>query len=221
MNSLKYLLLSSVFIIMSCSDDSSTLSEGKEAKSTNVMQRVGNSIKEGDVTYKNINYHINSDGSFTRYIDNQFSYTLFLNDNSKIEIETFGDENSDIKEGYIIKNNYGDNVKISNIRKSNVKGKYLLDFTASNDINPLPIKGDITDIEVSEELISTLACPPCVALIVTIIGGIISDSLNDDFNTACRKSLEAGAKACVQAGGKASFTIENGWFSDTCKLDCR
>ncbi|GEM_PF-1773892 len=220
MKKIKFLTLAflgTAFVLLSvyaCSNDAEVDKQSKEQNTTTLLKEetAPLKIKSGDVEYT--------------YDGNIFSKTTNGIPNYKLPIE--GTENFKINlvdYGFIIEND-----------SSSEKIRLIYDDLTTAYIE-LTVDGNTTRFENSFELInfpkkdeleylvaskkSWLA--PFKALYGVLRDLISGDDDNDNFHTACRKSIESASRACEKSGGKPSIHINEGnWFSaGTCTLICK
>lgn len=194
------------FSLYACSSDSETVNPAKEQNSDltqrNNAQR--NSIQR--VKYRNFEYFF--DGlTFTKTINGRFDYSLDIIYNDSFDVR-------EIENGFQIKNDLDEDIVVeyrevgdSSIRAdirfiSNGRARYFQDIELMNfPQNPrLVVNRNVSSI-----------------LFIIII------MKEDNFVTACRKTVTQLAKDCAKAGGKGELTMEKGgWFSrDRCEFRCK
>lgn len=196
------------FGLYACSSDNEAVNPSKEQNSD--LTKRSNAQRNGVQRFKYRNFEYYYDGStFTKTINGRFDYSLDIVNNNSFNVRQ-------VESGFQIKNDLDEDiiVRYKEVRDSSImadirvvsngRARYFRDFEF---INFPQDPGLVVN-----------ACPPCVVAIIIII----IDALEDDFKTACRKTVAQLAKDCTKAGGKSKLVMEKGgWFSsDKCEFSC-
>ena len=203
--------LCAITVLTSCSNSDNNLNESLDGTTLNASAR--GPVITGELTIGNKNFVLNTDGSISKFIDDKLDYSIFV-------VQNFAITTNRTITGYQFTNDRGEVINLT-IGNQAAHGKSHAQLEVSDSDGNFQ---NITDIVIDDSLTDniTTGCVPCGYFVVAVIIESISEALsdNDDFFTACRKSVQSLAKACAKSGGKGSLHMESGWFGDSCVFTC-
>jgi hypothetical protein len=209
------LCLSILFIATSCSNnENESIVDSKEVPII-LAQRTTPLV--GEIVVDSLKYVLNEDGSVTRFVDNKVDFTLFTVYEPNLTCKQ-------ISNGYEFRTENGEILTIE-IGTEVERGKFI---TKMSIVDSDGILYELDDMIVDEQLLDNevMMNPAVVKVVVRAVVGALADAVfgggdgNDNFVTACRKSVVAASKAGAAANGKPTLTITTGFWGNSCEFAC-
>lgn len=210
-----FLCLSILSIAASCSNNENESKVDSKEVPTILAQRTTPLV--GEIVVDSLKYVLNEDGSVTKFVDNKVDFTLFTVYEPNLTCKR-------ISNGYEFITEYGE-ILTMEIGGEVERGKFTTKMSIVDSDGNLY---ELDDMIVDEQLLDNevMMSPAVVKVIVTTVVGALVDSLfddsdNDNFVTACRKSVVALAKTCTAANGKPTLSIKTSFWGNSCEFSCK
>jgi len=207
-------LIATGFVACSSDDSSSSMDE-----SNNQITSFGQTGKviyddvkqdsKGWLTLGDKTYFLNEndeDGDFLTKFDGNKQFQYYITSNFEVD---YSEEGQDI---IVTELKSGDQLTITNYVEEN--GSFVFDVKAgdrlfesvrySKNSNYHPGDNDFVTIK---------ACIPCIGVAIAVVIEAIADAFDDS-------DCETAIKQCREAGGLPQTEIEEGFFSNSCKVKC-